>query len=386
MVGRNVGIPGGILHLLDTMSILSRAALLSGLLGLFLLSACKKKAEEPKGPPGKDRVAKFAATLVVSAPFGDSTAGLAEVKARDRIDLRTEAAGRIREIGFREGAQVRAGQVIVRLEDAEARASRDRAAAKLRLSVATLRRVREQVNAQSASLQQLETSLADSAVCQADLALAEASLAKMEVRAPFGGTVGMREVSMGQWVPNGQLLTALVGSGDVRLEWALPEGLAFRLAPGQTLSWRDPGSARGGRAQVEALAPELDEATRTRRLLAACKSGCQGLVPGATVEVTLPAEPGPVLSIPSQALSGGPKGTGVFLAREGKALFVPVVAGRRNAERVELVSGLQAGDTVLLPGAQPPKTGAPVEIARLLTEGARPKSGGAPDSLGGSKP
>ncbi|MBK8802804.1 MAG: biotin/lipoyl-binding protein [Fibrobacteres bacterium] len=66
------------------------------------------------------------------------------VKARDRIDLRTEAAGRIREIGFREGAQVRAGQVIVRLEDAEARASRDRAAAKVRLSVATLKRVREQ--------------------------------------------------------------------------------------------------------------------------------------------------------------------------------------------------------------------------------------------------
>ncbi|MBK8802805.1 MAG: hypothetical protein IPN71_12265 [Fibrobacteres bacterium] len=102
----------------------------------------------------------------------------------------------------------------------------------------------------------------------------------------------MREVSMGQWVPNGQLLTALVGSGDVRLEWALPEGLAFRLAPGMALSWRDPGSARGGRAHVEALAPELDETTRTRRLLAACKTGCQGLVPGATVEVTLPAEPG----------------------------------------------------------------------------------------------
>ncbi|MBK8801579.1 MAG: efflux RND transporter periplasmic adaptor subunit [Fibrobacteres bacterium] len=212
-----------------------------------MLSACKQKPQEAKGPPGKDRVAKFAATLVVSAPFGDSTAGLAEVKARDRIDLRTEAAGRIREIGFREGAQVRAGQVIVRLEDAEARASRDRAAAKLRLSVATLKRVREQVNAQSASLQQLETSLADSAVCQADLALAEASLAKMEVRAPFAGTVGMREVSMGQWVPNGQLLTALVGSGDVRLEWALPEGLAFRLAPGMALSWRSGECARGGR-------------------------------------------------------------------------------------------------------------------------------------------
>lgn len=92
------------------------------------------------------------------------------------------------------------------------------------------------------------------------------------------------------------------------------------------------------------------------------------------------------MSIPSQALSGGPKGTGVFLAREGKALFVPVVAGRRNSERVELVSGLHEGDTVLLPGAQPPKSGAPVEIARLLTEGPRPRSGDATDSLGGSKP
>ncbi|HNY31051.1 MAG TPA: efflux RND transporter periplasmic adaptor subunit [Fibrobacteria bacterium] len=365
------------------MSISSRLLLLGSVSCLLVVSACKKKPEEPKGAPGKERVAKFAATLVVSAPFGDSTAGLAEVKARDRVDLRTEASGRIREIGFREGSEVRAGQVVVRLEDAEARATRDRAAAKLRLSVATLRRVREQVNAQSASQQQLETSLADSAVCQADLALAEATLAKMEVRAPFAGTVGLREVSKGQWVTSGQLLTSLVGSGDVRLEWALPEGLAFRLATGMTLSWRDPGTARGGRAQVEALAPELDESTRTRRLLAACRTGCAGLVPGATVEVTLPSEPGPVLSIPSQVLSGGVKGTGVFLARDGKAVFVPVVAGRRNAERIEIVSGLRAGDTVLVPGAQPPKPGASVEIARMLSEGGKPAK---TDSARSAKP
>ncbi len=371
------------LQFVHPMSISSRLLLLGSVSCLLVVSACKKKPEEPKGAPGKERVAKFAATLVVSAPFGDSTAGLAEVKARDRVDLRTEASGRIREIGFREGSEVRAGQVVVRLEDAEARATRDRAAAKLRLSVATLRRVREQVNAQSASQQQLETSLADSAVCQADLALAEATLAKMEVRAPFAGTVGLREVSKGQWVTSGQLLTSLVGSGDVRLEWALPEGLAFRLATGMTLSWRDPGTARGGRAQVEALAPELDESTRTRRLLAACRTGCAGLVPGATVEVTLPSEPGPVLSIPSQVLSGGVKGTGVFLARDGKAVFVPVVAGRRNAERIEIVSGLRAGDTVLVPGAQPPKPGASVEIARMLSEGGKPAK---TDSARSAKP
>lgn len=368
------------------MSILVRFAIfLAALSSIPLLVSCKEKGGETKSQPSKERIAKFAATLVVSAPFDDSTAGLAEVKARDRVDLRSEAAGRIREIGFREGAPVRVGQTMVRLDDAEARASRDRAAAKLRLSIATLRRVREQVNTQSASQQQLETSLADSAVCQADLALAEASLAKMEVRAPFSGRVGMREVSIGQWVTSGQLLTSLVGLGDVRLEWALPEGLAFRLSTGMSLSWRDPGSGRSGRAQVEALAPELDEATRTRRLLAACKGGCEGLVPGATVEVTLPAEAGPVLSIPSPTLSGGAKGTGVFLAREGKAVFVPVVAGRRNAERVEIVSGLRAGDTVLVPGAQPPKPGAPVEIARILGEGSRAKSGENRDSVRGSK-
>lgn len=368
------------------MSIPVRSAALFALSSIPFLVSCKDKGAEPRSQPGKERVAKFAAVLVVSAPFDDSTAGLAEVKARDRVDLRTEATGRIREIGFREGTQVRAGQVMVRLDDAEARASRDRAAAKLRLSTATLRRVREQVNTQSASQQQLETSLADSAVCQADLALAEASLAKMEVRAPFSGTVGMREVSVGQWVNAGQLLTSLVGVGEVRLEWALAEGLAFRLATGMPLSWRDPGSGRSGRAQVEALAPELDEATRTRRLLAACKSGCQGLVPGATVEVTLPAEPGAVLSIPSPTLSGGAKGTGVFLAREGKAVFVQVVAGRRNSERVEIVSGLHAGDTVLVPGAQPPKPGAPVEIARMLGEGSRGKPDGKADSARGAKP
>lgn len=331
----------------------------------LLWTSCRS-SQKASETAAKDRVQKLPALLVQRERFRDSTAGLADVEGQDQIELRTEAAGKVREVAFREGGAVGAGQLVVALDDAEARASRDRAQARLRLAAAFVVRVREQVRAQAASLQQQESAQADSAVAAADLALAEAALAKTRVRAPFAGKAGLRGVQVGQLVGAGQLVTTLVGGGAPRLVWALPEGMAARIAPGQELRWRDPALGAAGTAAVQAVAPALDPHTRTRPLVARCRTGCDALVAGGTVEMVLPTDTVPTLSIPAQALTGSAKGSGVFVLRSGKAALVSVAVGRRNAERVEILSGLDAGDTVLVGGATSPKAGAPVEIARLL--------------------
>lgn len=364
---------------------LLRATCATVLPALLLLS-CKSGKEGDADGRGKGRVSRYAAVVAAKAPFLDTRGGIATVSAAERVELRTEAAGRIAEILFRDGAAVRKGAILVRLDDVEARAQRDRAAAKARLAAATLARLREQVRVEAASAQQLEAAQADSAVASADLALADVALEKTRVRAPFDGTAGLLAVSRGQWVQSGQKLTEIVSRSGLRIDWELPEGEALRLAPGRTLLWKAPASGKNGRATVAALDPSLDEATRTRGLRSLCVSGCDALLPGMAVEVRLPADSAPTLAVPSQALTGTTKGVALFLHKGGKAVQTTVVPGRRSTESVEILSGLSEGDTVLVPGASPPKPGAPVEIARLLGGKAATADGTDGKRRGASKP
>ena len=333
----------------------------------LVFSSCGSGKDPAQGKAGK-RVPRYAALIAKPEPFLDSRGGIATVSASDQVDLKVEATGRVAEILVREGGPVRKGAVLVRLDDAEARAQRDRAAARARLAAANVSRAREQVRVEAASAQQLETVVADSAVAAAELALAEVALEKTRVRAPFDGVAGLLDVSRGQWVQAGQKLTSFVSKGRFHLDWALPEGDALRVGPGRSLPWKEPVSGRTGVATVAALEPALDEATRTRALRAVCRSGCEALLPGMAVEIRLPVDSTPVLAVPSQALTGSVKGVALFLFKGGKASQVAVVAGRRSTDKVEILSGLAAGDTVLLPGASPPKSGADVEIARMMDD------------------
>jgi len=346
---------------------------LAALFAVLVLASCKGNASKSEAAGGKPRVSKLAAVIAAKAPFADPLAGLGSVGSLERVDLKSEIAGRVLRVEFREGAAVRKGQVLVRLDDAETKALRDRAAARARLASASLARVREQLRVEAASAQQVEAASADSAVAAAELVLADVALERTRVKAPFDGVAGLCDVSTGQWIQPGQILTEVVSRRTVRLDWSVPERLASVVAAGQPLSWKDPASGRSGKAVVDALDPSLDETTRSRRLRASCRTGCDALLPGAAVELLLPGDTAPALSVPSQALSGSAAGLALFVFRGGKATLAPVAAGRRSVDRIEILSGLAVGDTVLFPGASPPKPGAPVEIARIL--GAEAKDG-----------
>lgn len=351
------------------MTVKTLRAASAAVLPLLILLSCKSGKDAEAGANRKGRTPRFAAVVAAKAPFLDSRGGIATVSAGEQVELKVESSGRIAEVLFREGGAVPRGAVLVRLEDSETRALRDRAAAKARLAAATLSRLREQVRVEAASAQQVEAAAADSAVAAADLALAEVALEKTRVRAPFAGVAGLLDVSRGQWVQAGQKLTRLVSRSDARLDWTLPEGEATRVRVGTLLPFRNPATGREGRAVVVALDPAIDEVTRTRGLRARCREGCEQLLAGMAVEVRLPQDSSPVLSVPAHALSGSARGPALFVFRAGKAVQVPVAPGRRSHESIEILSGLDVGDTVLIPGASPPKPGAAVEIARLQGAG-----------------
>jgi membrane fusion protein (multidrug efflux system) len=189
---------------------------------------------------------------------------------------------------------------------------------------------------------------------------------RTQVRAPFAGKVGLLKVDQGQWLSAGQVIGQMVSESPVRLEAAMPEARAAWIQVGQKLSWK--AGKDSGKARVDALEPYLDAQTRTRSLRAKVEGKTVGLLPGFSVELQLERDTTPVLTVPSQALSGDVRGILVWVARGGKSFPVPVETGRRAADRIEIRSGLNPGDTVIMPGSSTLKPDGNVEIVRILSE------------------
>ena len=328
------------------------------------ISSCHKDAgagkDRPKAPPS------IAAWVARDTVVERSVQGVGTVLPEARVDLRSEIAGRIASIGFKDGADVRKGQLLVKIADADLAAVRDKAKAALAFQRQTLARRREQLAVQAVAQQDVDAAVQALASAEADLALAEAQLAKTEIRAPFSGKAGLSQVSVGQYLTQGQSVAQLAQLHPLRVEFQVPADAVSRVRTGMELRFRPWGAKEFLSAPVYAAEPAVDSVSRALRVRARWDGKAEGIVAGSAVEVKLSLARGPAILLPSQGLGADARGPSVVLLRGGKAVPCPVVVGRRTAEAVEIVQGIKAGDTVLCNGSVPVKPGAAIRPSRYL--------------------
>ncbi|MDH5627436.1 MAG: efflux RND transporter periplasmic adaptor subunit, partial [Candidatus Krumholzibacteria bacterium] len=202
-------------------------------------------------------------------------------------------------------------------------------------------------------------------VASAEVALIRAQLAKTEIRAPFAGVLGLREVSEGSYVSPAALITTLRDVSTMKIDFTVPERYAGRVAPGDRVEFRIQGSTRVFTASVFALEGGIDETTRTLRVRARAPNPDGSLVPGAFADVTVPLVERETLTIPAYALIPQLKGHTVFTYRGGRAESRAVEVGTRTDERVEIIAGLAPGDTVITSAILQLKPGMPVQLSNV---------------------
>lgn len=331
---------------------------LVALSSLALLSGCQKKeAEKPKGKPPASIPGWVARDTVVSRDL----AGTGSLLADAVVDLKLEVSGRVEKVGFREGQEVKAGQVLVQLANADLKATRDKAQANVELARVTLERKRQQLAIQAASQQDVDQAVQALSSAQADLALSQALLSKSQVTAPFAGRMGTSNLAVGQFLSVGQAVGTLARTRPLKVEFQVPGDDVSRVRPGMPLRFR-PFRGEFLEASIVATDPVLDTLSRTLKVRAEWKGETKGLVPGAAVEVRIQLGRDTVFLMPPQALGAEGK---VFVLRQGKATPQKLAIGRRTADAVE-VRGLAKGDTVLCNGASPVKPGAEIKPSRFL--------------------
>lgn len=302
-------------------------------------------------------------------PRGISAVG--SLRSDESVMLRPEVAGRIEHIDFQEGQPVGQGQVLVRLDDSVPRAELDQARANLALAQSHYRRAVDLQGRGFVSQQARDEAASNLKVQQAAAALAQARLDKMTIRAPFAGIVGLRNMSVGDYVDQGQDLAPLEAIDPLKVDFRIPEMYFGKVRVGQDMTVRLdalPGEEREGR--VYAVSPLVDAGGRSILIRATVPNPDSRLRPGMFARVQLRFGADQVLAVPEAALAPSGQNQYVFSVRDGRAHRAEVTLGERRDGKVEILTGVAAGEQVVVAGFQRLTDGAPVEIVKPAAAGA----------------
>lgn len=302
---------------------------------------------------------------VALAALADDLAAVGTLRSNESVVLRPEIAGRVASIRFTEGSAVRRGEVLVELDAAVQQAEVQQARANLALAQANFGRTENLFNRQFLSQSARDDAGSRLEVARANMALAEARLERTRIRAPFGGVVGIRKVSVGDYVKEGADLVNLEDIATLKVDFRLPELHLAQLRPGLALEVSsDAAPERPFAGVVSAIDPLVDAQGRAVVLRATLQNEGLRLRPGMFARVRLILQQRPqVVVVPEEALVPAPGNVQfVYKVVDGRAQRVVVRTGARDGARVEIVSGMQPGDVVVTAGQLKLRDGAPVKV------------------------
>ena len=351
--------------------------------------------------PGAVRPAGVEVAKAERLSIQDDAESVGTLRSRQSVMLRPEVAGRVKMLGFNDGARVRKNQLLVQLDDTLQRAEVSQAQAQVSIAQANFKRNEELVAQNFVAQRVLEESSANLQVAQAQLALAVARMSRMAILAPFDGTVGLRNINLGDYVKDGADLVNLEDIGSMYVDFRLPERYQGKLKVRQEVALSlDAYPGRAFKARIEAIDPLIDANGRSVSVRAVLpnnlgESALGGKRPQGSAAVIEPLRPGmfarvktvfsvndAALVVPEEAIV--PQGGRQFVIKVVTPAELPAPAvnlpsgneffslrqevqlGSRQSGKVEITQGLVDGQTVVVAGQQRlQRDGTPLRIVTL---------------------
>lgn len=334
------------------------------------VSAEGKKTEpaqsKPQGLPVE--------TIQVStAPLRNELTANGTLYSNESVVIAAEIAGKVTHLAFSDGQKVVEGQILLQLDQSILAAERDRAQASFKLSEANIKRAEALLQEQAISQRERDEAYAQWRLNDASLRLSEAQLAKTVIRAPFSGFLGIRRISVGEYLQPGETIVTLDDIDPIKVDFRVPEVFTHQLKISQNIQMSVdavPGKSFSGR--VVAIDPQIDVNGRSVLLRAKVEQQDGPLRPGMFARITLVLEERPeALVIPEEALVPKGEQQTVYKVVDGKVVAAAVKTGLRTRGQVEIVEGLDVGDTVITAGHIKVRPGMPVTALPASTGSSR---------------
>jgi membrane fusion protein (multidrug efflux system) len=316
----------------------------------------------------------------------DETQAVGSLRSRQGVMLRPEVGGRVKQIFFNDGQRVRKGQLLVQFEDQLQQAQLSQAKAELSIAEANHKRNQELVTQNFISKRSLDESGAALEVSRAKLALADATLQRLKVLAPFDGITGLKQINVGDYLKDGADMVNIEDIDAVLVDFRLPERFQAKIRAGQKAQLTvDALPGRPFSAIVQAVDPLIEANGRSVGVRGCIDNRQQQLRPGMFARVnSVFGVRDNALVIPEEAII--PQGGRTFVVKvvagdKPEVLIserVAVKVGLRLPGKVEILEGLAAGDTVVTAGHQRlQKDGTAVRVVDLSQPGGGRPAGAA---------
>lgn len=289
--------------------------------------------------------------------------------ANEEVQLRPESSGRITSLTLDEGRAVKKGDILVKINDADLQAQLLRT--ELQLELAELREQRQKNLLENRAIAQEDYDVALNQVntIKAEIELIKAQIQKTEIRAPFDGIIGLRNVSEGSYISPTTVVATLQDFSTVKIDFSIPERYAAFIQSGDRISFTRQGSDQRYQGTIMAIEPRIDRTTRTLMLRAQAPNPGRAIIPGAFAEIQFQLREIPdAIMVPSEAVIPELGGNSIFVLRDGVASRKTIQTGTRTETLVQITDGLAAGDTILTTGILQLREGMPVRITELIDQ------------------
>jgi len=333
------------------------------------LTASKNVSEVPPPTVARAQVLTIQAEIIKLQSLTDKVISTGSTIPDEEVDLSFESSGKIIAIYFKEGTHVKEGDLLAKINDKPLQAQLKKLEAEVPLATDRVYRQRTLLEKDAVSQEAFEQVTTEYEKLMADIELVKANIAQTELRAPFDGIIGLRAVSEGAYATPSTQIVKLTKISPIKIEFSIPENYATDVSDGTSIVFRMEGAdgmMYDYRASVYAVESKVDVETRTLRVRATYPNTNEAIQPGRylSVEVTK-REIKNALAVPSEAIIPEMGKSIIYLYKGGEAYPQEIITGLRTESRVQVLEGIQAGDTIITTGVMQLRTGMKVNIDNL---------------------
>ncbi len=343
--------------------------LAGGILAAGILGISAPATGQGGPPPGggaadkpilADGYVAKASTIPETVPTNGSLA------AEESVRIVSEISRRLVRIEIAEGAEVKKGDLMFKLDDRDIVAQLEQVQVRRRLAKTTEQRYQDLLAQTAISQQEYDRAKSDLDLIDAEIGVLKVNLDKTEIRAPFDGVTGRRFVSEGAWVESSTLLTTLQSINVIEVNFTLPERYASSLSIGQKFTFRVASLNTDREGEVFVIEPAIDEQTRSLIVQGRVDNRDRTLRPGAFASITFQFnEVSGGVMIPAEAVVPSLRGQSTYVVTDGKATLREIEVGIRSPDNVQVLRGLAEGETVLVTNLLRMRPGVAVELQNV---------------------
>jgi len=326
----------------------------------------KKKDAPPVGAQMQQQVITADALIVSTRRLSADIEIPGTILANETTEIHPEVSGRVVALNVREGTFVSKGALLAKLYDGDLQAQLRKLDVQLQIAEQTEKRQAELIKIQGISQQEYDLSLLQVSNLKADIDILKEAVRKTEIRAPFSGKLGLKNISDGAYVTSATIITTISQVSQLKIQFNVPEKYGSQLRTGQNINFTVDGSNKNYTANIIAAEVKMDENTRSLAIRGIVKNSDAALIPGvfAKVKIVLGQNENAIM-VPTIVVQPLGRKKLVYLYKGGKSIPADITTGIRDSSSVQVLTGLSVGDTVITTGLLFLRPGADIKLKKI---------------------